>query len=159
MDSSSKAQKANEKKPCPEVLMRQNSAELFKHFAKLLCFQEALYHPSTKQKLFILDAGICLRGDCSVKQTIHRAKVLLPESSRYQFGDKVSASLIGTKVVCFAHFEFYEQMHYILHGSFPSGTAMLQKNKATTLGPRVSMDAINNDVSWVRLVHKMHCAI
>ena len=91
------AQKSKEKKPRAEVLMRQNSAELFKHFEKLLCFEKALYHPSTKQKLFILDAGICLRGDCYVKQTFHRAKVLLPESSRQQFGDSVSANLVGKK--------------------------------------------------------------
>ena len=127
-----------------------NHAELLEPFKKLLCFEEALYHPITKKKLFIFNAGICLKRDCAATKDLHKAKVLIPESSRGQLTQDVSkAEQMAEKVVCFAHFTINDQKKYLADGFFPPGTKM---TKYLNSKPRIHDSALNNDISWVRLI-------
>ena len=153
MASLQKSQKSKGKKQRPEVVMRQNHAKLSKHFERLLCFREALYNPATKQKLFIINAGVCLKSDCKLEQTLHMVKVLMPKSCQDQFRKSVPLDLIGKRVVCFVHFPFDVQIHYLTNGSFPAGAKMIQFTKTTpNSGPRHSPGALNKDDSWVRQI-------
>ena len=127
-----------------------NHAELLEHFKKLLCFQEALYDPITKKKLFIFNSGICLKRDCAATKDLQKAKVLIPESSHGQLTNKVSAAQqMAERVVCFAHFTIKDQKNYFIDGFFPPGTKMTQYEKSK---PRIHESALINDISWVRLI-------
>ena len=159
-----------------EVEMRQHHAELFKHFERLLCYREALYNPDTKQKLFIVCAGKCLKSDCKSTATRHMVKVPMPRSSRHQFRDSIPLDFIGKRVVCFAHYNYDLQIQYLTTGSFPTDAKMIQFTKTSetkgprmegpstecpstegprtegprTEGPRHSNGALKKDDSWVK---------
>ena len=89
----------------PQKPLTKKQQQLLAYFEKLLCFQHALYDPMTKKKLFIVNSGICLKKDCPTDKTLHKAKVLMPESCRDQLTDDASiAEQMAERVVCFAHF-------------------------------------------------------
>ena len=147
---------------------QENHAELSKHFEKLLCYREALYHPDSKQKLFIVNAGFCLQRNCQRNSNLQMVKVALPGSSKDQFVEPIPSELIGKRVVCFKHYPFDVQMQYLATGSFPADAKMVQKSKtikstATTktkkttkatkpIGIQRAFGAFNNDDSWVRSI-------
>ena len=137
-----------------EVQTRENHAELFKHFEKLLCYREALYHPDTKQKLFIVNAGICLNRNCQWDKNHHMVKVAMPRSSREQFRQSIPFEFIGKRVVCFIHYPFNLQIHYLTTGSFPADAKMLQNVPTSkTTGPEHAPGALNKDNSWVSRIY------
>ena len=130
------------------------------YFEKLLCFQHALYDPITKKKLFIVNSGLCVKKDCAPEKTLHKAKVLIPESSRYQLTNDVSlAEQMAESVVCFAHFSTKDQLKYLVDGFFPPDTKMCQykMESGTKLSkPQIHTFALKNDVSWVRLISTIY---
>jgi hypothetical protein len=144
------------------IQAKKEDEAMIPHFKKLYVFNNALYHPDTKQKMFVFNCGICIKGDCSTENTAHKAKVLLPESSLCHFnGEVTSDNVIGRVVVCFSHFSFEDRMKYLTQGSFPQEVFLLKTKhkkagkKETTESERsnrrICGKALNVDSTWVTL--------
>jgi len=146
------------------IQTKKEDQAMLPHFKKLYVFNNALYHPDTKQKMFVFNCGHCIKGDCSTEHTGHRAKVLLPESSLCHFsGEVTSDNAIGRVVVCFSHFSFEDRMKYLTQGSFPqevsllktkhkkAGTNATTEPKSEKSNIRICGKALNVDRTWVTL--------
>ena len=176
MDLSGTLQESPHVKQAKTSALRKQKTErhpkLVESFQQLHSYRNALYHPETKQKLFIIDAGICLKRDCIVNLTKHKAKVLFTVNSNNHFAKAVPLDKIGQKVICFSHFKFEDQMHYFLNGSLPSDASPLQQGqnakskkdkneKESDASKRASKNgsvrilsaALNEDLAWVKFTH------
>ena len=106
-------------------LKQKHDSELDKIFVTLIQSKNALYHPETKKKLFIVD-GCCVKGECNFSGSFGVKKVLLPESAISDFREEIPIEKIGQLVVCFSHFFFAHQKHYLVNGSFPEEVRLLR---------------------------------
>ncbi len=154
-EDDSEPQQPETKRPRIEVQKRNEDAVLLEHFEKLLSYKNALYHPQTKQKLFVVNTGKCLKTDCIVARTLHKAKVLMPQSGLQDFRGDLDPKCIGKATVCFSHFGFQAQTHYLVHGEFPVEAKMLQygdnllQNKKNVRYMVRFSKAAAKDTAWV----------
>jgi len=154
-EDDSEPQQPETKRPRIEVQKRNDDAVLLEHFEKLLSYKNALYHPQTKQKLFVVNTGKCLKKDCIVARTLHKAKVLMPQSGLQDFRGDLDPKCIGIATVCFSHYGFEAQKHYLVHGEFPTGAKMLQhgdnllQNKKNVRNTVRFSKAAARDSAWV----------
>jgi hypothetical protein len=130
--------------------------------ADLIQFENAFYHPDTRQKLMIQD-GCCAKIECKHHKSFGVKKVLLPLNCMSQSREEIPLERIGKIVVCFLHFCHEDQKEYFNTGSFredvlltgPGGNsaALLKEKKAPEQkgkkGFRLSDKARNKDNDWV----------
>ncbi len=139
---------------------KKEDQAMLPHFEKLYTFKNSLYHPNTKQKLFIYNGGQCIKGDCYSEYTTHKVKVLTPKNILSGF-EITSKDTVESVVICFSHFSQEDRINYLTQGSFPKDVSLIRTTKKSDsksdVEPepkktRICAEAINKDSSWVTLL-------
>jgi hypothetical protein len=144
----------------------KQDAELEKYLKNLIRYEEALYDPDSRKKLFITD-GCCIKGECLYSTSKGKMKVLLPENLRSDFQREIPLQRIGKIVVCLAHFFFVDQMFYVKNGFFPKSVRLMRKGENNHKiekeiptppphnGFKASLRAIEKDEDWENHLDKL----